>query len=49
MGDPVKKTTLDLDDVDGENMAIEFTDEFIELVKNKGVPMMRKGGLASRK
>ena len=49
MGDPVKKTTLDLDDVDGENMAIEFTDEFRELVENKGVPMMRKGGLASRK
>ena len=49
MGNPVKKTTLDLDDVDGENMAIEFTDEFKELVINKGVPMMRKGGLASRK
>jgi hypothetical protein len=49
LGDPVKKATIELDDADGKNMAIEFTDEFKELVEGKGVPMMRKGGLAQKK
>jgi len=49
LGDPVKKATIELDDADGKNMAIEFTDEFKDLVEGKGVPMMRKGGLAQKK
>ena len=49
LGDPVKKTSIELDDADGKNMAIEFTDEFKELVEGKGVPLMRKGGLAQKK